>query len=75
MVKRIKGKVAYQDFSGGFYGIIADNGKEYRPVNMPNQLKKDGARVSVVISKAKEEVSIFMWGESVKIISFHTLMP
>ena len=75
MVKRINGKVAYQDFSGGFYGIIADNGTEYRPVNMPEQLKKNGASVSLVVTKAKEEVSMFMWGEAVRIISFHTLMP
>lgn len=75
MVKRINGKVTYQDFSGGFYGIIGDDGREYRPINMPEQLKKDGAKVSVVLAKASEEVSIFMWGESVKIVSFQTLMP
>lgn len=75
MVKRINGTVSYQNFSGGFYGIVADNGTEYRPVNMPEQLKKNGARVSVVVAKSREEVSMFMWGEAVRIISFHTLMP
>ena len=73
MSKRITGKVIYQNFSGGFWGIVSDGGKEYRPVNFPNQLKKDGASVDVVIKKMKDEVSMFMWGEPVRIISFSTL--
>ena len=73
MTKRISGKVVYQNFSGGFWGIVADNGREYRPIHMPNQLKKKGARVNIVIKKVNEEASMFMWGEAVKVISFSTL--
>lgn len=73
MSKRISGKVVYQNFSGGFWGIVSDSGKEYRPVNFPNQLKKEGVRVDIVIKKMKDEVSLFMWGEPVKIVSFSTL--
>ena len=73
MSKRISGKVVYQNFSGGFWGIVSDSGKEYRPVNFPNQLKKEGVRVDIVIEKMKDEVSLFMWGEPVKIVSFSTL--
>lgn len=73
MSKRISGKVVYQNFSGGFWGIVSDSGKEYRPVNFPSQLKIKGARVDIVIKKMKDEVSMFMWGEPVKIISFSTL--
>jgi len=72
MAKRISGKVVYQDFSGGFWGIVGDDGNNYRPVEMPNQLKKDGAKVNIVIRKMPDEVSIFMWGQPVKIISFST---
>ena len=72
MAKRVTGKVVYQSLSGGFWGIVGDNGKEYRPIHMPNQLKKKGARVSVVIKKANEGMSIFMWGEPVRIVSFTT---
>ena len=73
MSKRISGKVVYQDFSGGFWGIVSNTGKEYRPVNFPNQLKKVGERVDIVIKKMKDEESMFMWGEPVEIISFSTL--
>jgi len=72
MAKRISGKVVYETISGGFWGIVTDSGKEYRPIEMPNQLKKKGARVSVVIKKVDEGMSIFMWGEPVEIISFTT---
>lgn len=72
MAKRISGKVVYETISGGFWGIVGDNGKEYRPIHMPNQLKRKGARVSVVIKNVDEGMSIFMWGEPVKIISFST---
>ena len=71
-MKRISGKVVYQNFSGGFWGIVSDDGKEYRPIHMPNQLKKNGARISVFVKKVKEEVSMFMWGEPVEIIMFST---
>jgi hypothetical protein len=73
MSKRITGKVVYQNFSGGFWGIVSDSGKEYRPVNFPHQLKKEGTHVDIVIKKMKDEVSMFMWGETVDIISFSTL--
>lgn len=69
---KIKGKVTYLAFEGGAYGIIADNGKQYLPLNMPNQLKRDGAEASCVIEPADAETMI-MWGEPVTIISFETL--
>jgi len=71
---RINGKVSYQNLEAGFWGIIADNGNEYRPINMPEQLKKEGARISIVAREA-DVMSFVMWGTPIRIISFHTLMP
>ena len=51
MAKKITGKVVYQNLGVGFWGIVDDRGNEYRPVNMPEQLKYKGARVSVTIQK------------------------
>ena len=70
---KISGKVVYQNIGMGCWGIVADNGKEYRPVNMPEQLKTEGAKVTVTASKAKEEMSMFMWGTPIKISSFETI--
>jgi len=69
---KITGKVVLLPFEAGAYGIEDDHGKKYLPVNMPNQLKKDGARVTCSVRKT-DDVSIIMWGEPVFIYSFETL--
>ena len=74
-MKSVKGKVSYQNIGPGFWGIIGDDGAEYRPVNMPNQLKYDGKEVEVKIIPVPEDVSIFMWGIAVRIVAFETMMP
>jgi hypothetical protein len=68
----IEGLVAYQDISGGFWGIVGKDGRQWRPVNMPEQLKVEGKAVRLTIQEADEAFSIFMWGTPVKILTFHT---
>ncbi len=70
--KTIKGKVTWQTLGTGFWGIIDDNGGEWLPVNMPEQLKQDGKIVKVTIKETTGSSSVFMWGTPVKVISFHT---
>lgn len=69
---KITGKVVFLSFEGGAYGIIDHHGKKYLPINMPNQLKKDGAQVVCKVKPADVE-SLIMWGEPVYIYSFETL--
>ncbi len=69
---KITGKVVLLPFEGGAYGIEDQNGKQYLPVNMPNQLKKEGAKVTCSIRPADVE-SMIMWGEPVFIYAFETL--
>ncbi len=69
---KIKGKVVYLSFEGGAYGIIDDHGRKFLPLNMPNQLKKDGAEVICTVKQSDAETMI-MWGEPVTIESFETL--
>lgn len=71
----IKGKVVYQNLGTGFWGIIDHAGREWRPVNMPEQLKYEGRSVSVSAKEVEDEVSIFMWGTPIKIVSFQTVTP
>lgn len=70
MKKRIKGVVKYINLGTGFWGIIGDNGQEYRPVNMPQQLKEEGKKVAVWVVEEEEGFSIFMWGVAVRVIGF-----
>ncbi|MEO1514115.1 MAG: hypothetical protein AAFV95_03855 [Bacteroidota bacterium] len=71
----IKGKVVFQNIGPGCWGIVDDKGQEWRPVNMPEQLKYEGADVKIKARKIEEEMSIFMWGTPIHIHSFSTLMP
>lgn len=66
----ISGRVVYKDLGTGFWGIVDNSGKEWRPVNMPSSLQKDGLKVSVKAEPASEAFSVFMWGTSVKILDY-----
>ena len=70
---KITGKVQYQNIGPGFWGIISNDGNEWRPVNMPEQLKYEGAIIEVYGHEVEEEMSIFMWGKAIKITSFSTI--
>ena len=74
-MKSVRGKVHYQQLGPGFWGIVGANGQNYRPVNMPNQLKHEGKTVLVKVVPAGDVVSIYMWGEAVRIVAFETLKP
>lgn len=71
---KIKGIAKYVDLGTGFWGIVAKDGKEYLPVNMPEQLKSDNHKVECRAVKY-DGVSMHMWGEMVKIVSFKTITP
>jgi len=68
---RIKGKVVHQDLEGGFWGVVGEDGRQWLPVNMPEQLKEEGKEVSLTV-KETETVSIQMWGTPIQVLSFHT---
>ncbi len=66
---KIKGKVTHQSLGPGFWGIIGQDGQEWRPVNMPKELQKEGLQVAVEAEEAEEQMSVFMWGTAIEIKS------
>lgn len=68
--KKITGTVVYQNLEMGFWGIVDDEGNQYRPVEMPEELQHEGKEVTVTIKEAEEEFSLFMWGTPVEVVSF-----
>ena len=72
---KIKGKVKFQQIGPGFWGIVGQDGQNWRPVNMPEQLKKEDAQVVVQATEMKNQASLFMWGTAIKITGFQTLTP
>jgi len=67
MSHKIQGTVSFLNIGPGFWGIIDDAGRQWRPVKMPKKLQKEGLRASFRLKEVEEEVSIFMWGTPVKI--------
>ncbi len=69
----IRGKSVYVSLEMGFWGIQTPSGKKYLPINMPEQLKENGAMVACRAVEIEDVVSSQMWGTPVKIISFETI--
>lgn len=67
------GTVRYLDLEGGFYGILADDGARYRPVNLPETFASDGLRVRFCARPVEGRMSIFMWGTAVEIRDIEAL--
>ncbi|TAF63137.1 MAG: hypothetical protein EAZ55_14535 [Cytophagales bacterium] len=67
------GKVVYQQLGTGFWGIVAEDGQKYKPVQMPAELQKEGLSVSVEAREAQAQMSVFMWGKNIEILSFKIL--
>jgi len=64
----ISGTVRYIDIEGGFYGLVADTGEKYDPVNLPEDFRQDGLRVKFAAKEKKGAVSFRMWGKIVEIL-------
>ena len=62
------GQVSYINLEGGFYGIKTDDGKNLEPINLPEEFKTDGIRVSFNYKLRTDLASCRMWGTIVEII-------
>lgn len=69
--KTIKGTIVWKDLEGGFWGIVDENGNEWLPVNLPEQLKSKGKKAKLMIRES-EQASMFMWGTPVRVLAFET---
>lgn len=72
-IKNMTGTIVYHEIEGGFYGIEADDGKKYNPVNLDESFRKDGLRVKFDAKLKKGMVGIHMWGEYVQILKIEKL--
>ena len=69
------GTVRYQDLEGGFWGIVADDGAHYDPMNLAAEFQHDGLRVTFRAKPSKQGVSFHMWGTVIEITSIRRLEP
>jgi len=61
------GTIRFVDLEGGFYGINGDDGRDYYPLLMDEQYKKDGLRVAFEYEPVKDTATIQMWGNPVNL--------
>jgi inhibitor of cysteine peptidase len=73
------GTIVYNDFEGGFYGIVADFFIPGYPINhldpiyLPQEFKEDGLRVCFKVRLRPDLVSFHMWGIIVEILEINRL--
>jgi len=53
--------VKWISLEGGFFGLVADEGVNYLPLNLPEGFRKDGLKVKVR-GRVREGFTIYMWG-------------
>ena len=63
----------YLRMEGGFYGIDADSGAHYRPVNLPEAFAQDGIRIRFCAQPLEGVMSFQMWGIPVEIMDIESL--
>lgn len=62
------GTVVFVELEGGFYGIVADDGARYDPLNLPSGFQKDGLRVRFRARILEDAATIHMWGRPIEIL-------
>jgi hypothetical protein len=62
------GTVKQVGVEGGFFGIVGDDGQNYDPQNLPEDLKVDGLKVKFQLKKSENQASFHMWGIVVDVV-------
>ncbi len=66
-IVEVTGTIKYFDYEGGFYGIVADNGKNYDPMKLDKTYCKANLRVKVLGFARNDIVSTHNWGTMIEI--------
>ena len=68
-IVRVTGTVIYLTLEGGCWGIEGDDGKYYRPGNLPQELKRAGIRAEFEL-EILEDVASFCPGIAVEVLDY-----
>jgi hypothetical protein len=64
----VTGTITYIDLEGGFYGIIADSGERYFPLNLDQQYKVRDLKVRIEGKIRRNVMTTTMWGTPFEIL-------
>lgn len=61
------GTVTHVELEGGFFGIVTDDGTRYLPLDLPEEYRTDGMRVTFTAVPAEDTATIQQWGTPIEI--------
>ncbi|MBE0596158.1 MAG: hypothetical protein IH614_02700 [Desulfuromonadales bacterium] len=62
------GTVTYIPLEGGFFGLVAEDGSRYDPLQLPEAFRHDGLAVQVTARRLEGMVGFHMWGQKIEIV-------
>ncbi|MDV2481116.1 DUF333 domain-containing protein [Methanoculleus sp. Wushi-C6] len=63
------GTITYVDLEGGFYGLLADDGRRYLPLDLNETWQVDGVNVTFVGRVLEDVATIQQWGVPVEVLA------
>lgn len=70
-----KGEIVFVELEGGFFGIIADDGQRFDPINLDSELRVSGLKVRFSGTVRRNVIGIHMWGTPLELIQIEKLTP
>lgn len=67
------GTIKQVGVEGGFFGIVGDDGQNYDPQNLPEDLRVDGLKVKFQLKKSENQASFHMWGIMVEVVKIEKI--
>lgn len=61
------GTITYVEIEGGFYGLVAEDGTKYNPLNLDEDFQEDGLRVRFRGQVRTDVMTTRMWGKNLEI--------
>lgn len=72
-VMTLTGEIRYQNFEGGFYGFIAQNGDKYMPSGLKSEHRKTGLIVEIKAQAITDRATTVQFGTLIKILDIKVL--
>lgn len=67
------GTVRFLDISGGFWGIVGDDGRKFDPMELDAAFQKEGLRVRFEAVPETDMMSTRMWGTMIALVHIEAL--
>ena len=63
-----RGEVTHLTLEGGFWGIVAEDGRRFDPGQLPKAFQQAGRKVQVIARRTPDRISFRQWGQLIEIV-------